>query len=91
VFRSSPLSRAKLVAREANPRDGRGWLLRVTRKGEQVTKRATPVFRGVISELSRGFSDAEVEVVLRFLNHAVTLAGSAEATAPRASTRRGVR
>lgn len=62
------LERAELLERAPNPRDGRGMRLSVTRAGHEKRAKARPVFRRVMAELTHGFTEHEVTVVLRFLN-----------------------
>ncbi len=75
------LERAGLVRREPNPRDGRGSLLFSTGTGERVRQRSGPVFRAVLAEMTDGFTPAEIDVVLRFLNALVERFGSDAASA----------
>lgn len=65
------MERAGTVRREANPEDGRGSLLYVTPKGEALRERAKPLLRRLNTELTEGFTDSEIETVLRFLNRTV--------------------
>jgi DNA-binding MarR family transcriptional regulator len=62
------MERAGTVRREANPDDGRGSRLYVTAKGESLRERARPLLRKLNVELTEGFSEAEMEIVLRYLN-----------------------
>jgi DNA-binding MarR family transcriptional regulator len=62
------MEHAELLHREPNPRDGRGSLLRITPKGQQVRERALPLLRRLNAELTSGFTAEEEETVLRFLN-----------------------
>jgi DNA-binding MarR family transcriptional regulator len=74
------LERARLVKRVANPNDGRAALLFLTPKGDSVRVDAGPVFRRTISEMTKGFTEGELEVVYRFLNKLVE--GHADGMAP---------
>jgi MarR family transcriptional regulator, organic hydroperoxide resistance regulator len=65
------MERGGTLRREANPEDGRGSLLYVTAKGDALRERAKPLVRRLNGELAEGFTDAEIEVVLRFLNRTV--------------------
>lgn len=43
----------------------------VTAKGDALLERAKPLLRRLDGELDEGFTEAEIEVVLRFLNRTV--------------------
>lgn len=62
------LERDGLVRREPNPRDGRGSLLYLTKKGTGVRADSRAVFRRAQAELTEGFSEQELDVVVRFMN-----------------------
>jgi DNA-binding MarR family transcriptional regulator len=62
------LERGGLLRREPNPHDGRGALLFPTQKSARVRERSKSVFRALTHELTDGFSENEIEIVLRFLN-----------------------
>jgi MarR family transcriptional regulator, organic hydroperoxide resistance regulator len=62
------MERAGTLRREANPQDGRGQLLFVTPKGETLRDRARPLLRRLNADLTEGFSEAEMDVVYRYLN-----------------------
>ena len=72
----SRLERAELIAREPNPRDGRGAHLLLLDRGKNLRKRSQPIFRGVMAELTAGFTPAELDVVLRFLNAIIERCGT---------------
>ncbi|MFC8043335.1 MarR family winged helix-turn-helix transcriptional regulator [Nocardia sp. NPDC057353] len=74
------LERAELIARSSNDGDGRSTLLHLREPGRRVRTKAAPVFEQVLSELTAGFTAAEIEVVLRFLNTTVERCGSAART-----------
>jgi len=46
-------------------------LLYVTTRGDALLERAKPLLHRLNGELNEGFTAAEIEVVLRFLNSAV--------------------
>lgn len=71
------LERAGLLRRQPNPRDARGVQLFPTLRGERMRERSRPVFRGLMAELTAGFSPDEIEVVLRYLESVVQRCGSA--------------
>ncbi len=62
------MERAGTLRREPNPDDARGSLLYVTPKGHEVRERAKPLLRKLNAELTHGFSPAEIDTVLRFLD-----------------------
>jgi DNA-binding MarR family transcriptional regulator len=63
---------AGLLRREPNAADGRGGLLFVTEKGENIRVQALPLMRRLNAEILEGFSEAEAETILRFFNALVT-------------------
>lgn len=70
------LERAGLVKRAPNPKDARGSLLTTTAKADRLRDKARPVFREVISDMTEGFDEEQIETVLRFLNGIVRRFGS---------------
>ena len=70
------MGRAGTLRREPNPEDGRGSVLYVTAKGDALLERAKPLLRRLNGELDEGFTEAEIEVVLRFLNRTVERFGA---------------
>ena len=62
------LEAADVVRREPNPRDGRGHMLFVTKKGEAVRAQSLPLVRKLTAEITEGFSASEVDTIYRFLN-----------------------
>jgi len=62
------LEAAEALRREPNPRDGRGHMLFVTKKGEAIRQQSLPLIRKLTAEITEGLSAAEVETVFRFLN-----------------------
>lgn len=62
------MERANTLRREPNPHDGRGSLLWTTPKGEALRERAMPLVRRLNAEIAEGFTEAEIDTVLRFLN-----------------------
>lgn len=71
------LERQGWLRREPNPHDARGVRLSLTKKGEATRKQARPAFKRGMADLAEGFSTAEMEVVVRFLNHLVVRFGRA--------------
>ena len=70
------LERAGMIKRTANPQDGRGVLLRITRKGNEVRQASRPVFSSSMSDITAGFTKGEMEIVLRFLNTVIDRCGT---------------
>ena len=62
------LERSGVLRRKPNPKDARGSRLFVTEKGKTVRAQSLGVVRRLTGEVTEGFSDAEMDVVLRFLN-----------------------
>jgi DNA-binding MarR family transcriptional regulator len=69
---------AQVLRREPNPRDGRGAMLYVTKRGETVRAQSLPLVRKLTAEITGGFGPAEVDVVFRFLNALVDRYGDEE-------------
>jgi DNA-binding MarR family transcriptional regulator len=66
------LERAGLVAREANPDDGRSWFAAITPAGRSRLRAAAPVYlAGIEEHFGRHLSDAEVRTVTRALGRVV--------------------
>jgi DNA-binding MarR family transcriptional regulator len=66
------LELAGLVAREANPEDGRSWFAAVTPAGRSRLRAAAPVYlAGIEEHFGRHLSDAEVRTVTRALGRVV--------------------
>jgi DNA-binding MarR family transcriptional regulator len=70
------LERAGLVRREPNPDDARGTRLHLTARGDKTRKDSRPAFRAAVAEMTEGFTPAELDVVLRFLNAVVERCGN---------------
>jgi DNA-binding MarR family transcriptional regulator len=62
------MERAGTLRRAPNPADARGSLLYVTPRGEELRERARPFLRRLNAELAEGFTEREMETVIRFLN-----------------------
>jgi DNA-binding MarR family transcriptional regulator len=65
------LEHASLVRREPDPRDGRGSRLFLTARGEATRAQSLPHVRRMTTEITSGFSEAEIDAVTRFLNSLV--------------------
>ncbi|WP_179957582.1 MarR family winged helix-turn-helix transcriptional regulator [Exilibacterium tricleocarpae] len=59
----------RLVRKQPDALDGRATRVFMTAKGKRVLQQAKPIIKIQNTELVRGFSDSEIAVVLRFLNH----------------------
>lgn len=70
------MERAGTLRREPNPDDARGSRLYVTHRGEELRERARPLLRRFNAELTDGFTEREIEIVLRFLNAVVERYGN---------------
>lgn len=62
------LERAGMIVRARRPSDRRVVVLRPTRRGRRVVERATAPVLATMAGVVRGFSEAELEVVSRFLD-----------------------
>ncbi|MEZ4230175.1 MAG: MarR family transcriptional regulator [Polyangiaceae bacterium] len=67
------LEAESLVARRSAPGDARAFQLALTPEGKARVARARHVHRRLNAELYAGFSDAELELVARFLRRASLL------------------
>jgi DNA-binding MarR family transcriptional regulator len=80
------LEAAEVLRREPNPRDGRGHLLFVTKKGETIRAQSLPLVRKLTAEMTEGFGAADIETVFRFLNSLVERYGDVGEDEPEAKT-----
>lgn len=62
-----------LLERHASEHDGRAGRLQITPRGHEVLDAARPVLARLNQQLTAGFSDEELAVVVRFLEHASAL------------------
>jgi DNA-binding MarR family transcriptional regulator len=58
---------AGLIAKRADPEDGRAWRLWLTAGGRKALARAKAGVAELNARLTEGFSDAEIEIVSRWL------------------------
>jgi len=61
------MTRAELVERRADPKDGRAMRLHLTDKGRAARRDAKAGLDGLNAHLTEGFTDAEIGVVARWL------------------------
>ncbi|PHY18884.1 MarR family winged helix-turn-helix transcriptional regulator [Caulobacter sp. BP25] len=61
------MTKAELVERCADPKDGRAMRLRLTDKGRAAREEAKAALQGIKAQLVEGFTDDEIDVVARWL------------------------
>jgi DNA-binding MarR family transcriptional regulator len=61
------MTAANLIKRRADPDDGRAWRLWLTPSGRDALAQAKAELTKINARLSEGFSDAEIDVVARWL------------------------
>ncbi len=61
------MTRAELVERRADPKDGRAMRLHLTDKGRAAREEAKAGLQGIKAQLTEGFTDEEIDVVARWL------------------------
>ena len=61
------MTAAKLIQRRADPEDGRAWRLWLTPAGRAALAQTKAELANINARLTDGFSDAEIEVVARWL------------------------
>ena len=57
-----------LLRREACSVDGRSYRVYLTKKAKSIGQKAVPFARDLNARLAKGFSDEEIDVVVRFLD-----------------------
>jgi len=62
------MTRAELVERRADPKDGRAMRLHLTDKGRAAREQAKAGLQGIKAQLVDGFTDDEINVVARWLS-----------------------
>lgn len=67
-----------LIQRQPCEQDGRSTRLYLSDKGKAVLAQAKPVLARVNNQLTRGFSNDELAVVARFLDHAASITFTTE-------------
>lgn len=68
------MEKGGLVTRESCSIDGRSYRIHLTKKAKSIGLKAIPVAKELNSALSKGFSDEEIDVVIRFLDSIISLA-----------------
>jgi MarR family transcriptional regulator, organic hydroperoxide resistance regulator len=63
-----------LVTREACSVDGRSYRIHLTEKAKSIGQKAIPVAKELNSMLAEGFSDEEIDTVIRFLDSIISIA-----------------
>jgi len=61
------MTAAKLIQRRADPEDGRAWRLWLTPAGRAALAQAKVELARINARLTEGFSDADIDVVARWL------------------------
>jgi DNA-binding MarR family transcriptional regulator len=61
------MTTARLIERRADPEDGRAWRLWLTPAGRAALAQTKAELARINARLTEGFSDAEIEVVARWL------------------------
>ncbi len=64
------MARDNLVRRQPDPDDGRAWLIALTDAGKTARTEAARATRQLNDRLAEGFSDAELAIVVRWLEAA---------------------
>jgi DNA-binding MarR family transcriptional regulator len=72
------LERSGVLRREPNPDDARGAKLGLTERGKTVRTQSLAVMRRLTAEVTEGFTEAELEVLFRFLNSVTERFGGVE-------------
>lgn len=62
-----------LIVKQPCSIDGRASRLNVSGKGKAVLAKAYPLLNAINVQLKNGFSEAEIGIVARFLNHAIAV------------------
>jgi DNA-binding MarR family transcriptional regulator len=68
------MEKAGLLTRESCSVDGRSYRIHLTNKAKSIGQKAIPVAKELNSMLAQGFSDEEIDTVIRFLDSIISLA-----------------
>jgi DNA-binding MarR family transcriptional regulator len=63
---------AGLIEKRADPDDGRAWRLWLTTAGQKALVRSKANVAELNARLTEGFTDEEIDIVARWLNHVRT-------------------
>jgi DNA-binding MarR family transcriptional regulator len=63
---------AGLIEKRADPDDGRAWRLWLTPAGRKALARGKASVAALNARLTKGFTDAEIDIVARWLSHVRT-------------------
>lgn len=61
----------ELISKQPDDEDGRAYRLYITAAGEAAIASAKPLLAKQNQMMTKGFSEAEIDVVARFLNHVI--------------------
>ena len=68
------MEKGGLLTRESCSVDGRSYRMHLTDKAKSIGQKAIPVAKELNSMLAQGFSDEEIDTVIRFLDSIISLA-----------------
>jgi DNA-binding MarR family transcriptional regulator len=68
------MEKGGLVTRESCSVDGRSYRIHLTEKAKSIGLKAIPVAKELNSMLAEGFSDEEIDTVIRFLDSIISIA-----------------
>ena len=68
------MEKGGLLTRESCSVDGRSFRIHLTNKAKSIGQKAIPVAKELNSMLAQGFSDEEIDTVIRFLDSIISLA-----------------
>ena len=69
---SDRMVEADLIEKRADPDDGRAWRLWLTPQGRKALARTKAGVAELNARLTQGFTDAEIDIVARWLTHVQT-------------------
>ena len=68
------MEKGGLLTRESCSGDGRSYRIHLTSKAKSIGQKAIPVAKELNSMLAQGFSDEEIDTVIRFLDSIISIA-----------------